>query len=196
MRKVLILSLLLSQTTYMANEVGEHHRQQFISRYPYALLTDDYGVLTEEDLKINSCDTIPSPFSEKDLSSPYPYWQCLEAKTANLACEGRKYDPSEKTQVSLLVLSGIRDGVLHEYLARRPMPLSSCRLFQKVWKKLVKNEKYICMSGEISNIKTDLNGRKRWVWVFGRYKTNKGCDSYFEGECDLKKLIANGECEN
>ena len=63
-------------------------------------------------------------------------------------------------------------------------------------RKFVENEKYLCISGEISSIKTDSNGRRRWVWIFDRYKTKKGCDSYFEGECDLKKIIANGQCEN
>ncbi len=196
MRKILILSLLFSQTIDSAARPEKYHPQQLISQYPYALLTDDYGVLTEDDLKTNSCDATPCPFSEKDTSSPYPYWQCFDLRTANLACEGRKYDFSEKVRVTLLVISGIRDGVLHEYLARRPIPLSSCRLYQKAWRKFVENEKYLCISGEISSIKTDSNGRRRWVWVFDRYKTKKGCDSYFEGECDLKKIIANGQCEN
>ena len=187
-----MLLFLLPYVVYSAKD----HRQELLSHYPYGLLTDDYGILNEDDLKINACDAIPSPFSEKDTSSPYQYWQCFEVKTAKLVCEGRKYDSDEKTRVSLLVVSGIRNGVLHEYLARRPMPLSSCHLYQKAWRNRVKNEKYICASGEISSINTDSNGRRRWIWMFGRYKTKKGCDSYFDGECDPQRLINQGRCAN
>ena len=29
--------------------------------------------------------------------------------------------------------------------------------------------------------------KSTWVWIFGRYKTRKGCDSYFQGDCDGRR---------
>ncbi|MBI1884204.1 MAG: hypothetical protein HYS08_08385, partial [Chlamydiae bacterium] len=66
-----------------------------------------------------------------------------------MVCEGNKYDPDEKSRVSLLVISGIRNNELHEFLSRRPMAVKTCHLYQKDWKKFTKNEKYICISGQL-----------------------------------------------
>ena len=70
------------------------------------------------------------------------------------------------------------NGELHEFISRRPIPLRSCRLYQRDWQKFTKNEKYVCVSGadpgkEIKEEKTV------WVWIFGRYKTRKGCALIF-----------------
>ena len=45
------------------------------SKFPYALITEDYGILTSDDLEINGCIAKPTPFYEDSIS--YPYWRCL-----------------------------------------------------------------------------------------------------------------------
>ena len=118
-----------------------NHLNELNSAFPYALLTDDFGILTKEDLKINSCIAEPAPISKIiNKSYSYPYWQCFEIKKTNVICEGRKYDPESKSRVSMLVLSGVRDGERHEFISRRTIPLDSCRLYQKDWRKLTRNE--------------------------------------------------------
>jgi hypothetical protein len=196
MREILVLFLLFFQSAYAKVDAKSKHRQELFSRYPHGLLTDDYGVLNLDDLKINACEGMPTPFSEKNPSSAYPYWQCFEVKNSKMICERGKYDPYERALMSMLVVSGTRDGELHEFISRRPIPLRSCRLYQRDWQKFTTNEKYVCVSGadpgkEIKEAKT------AWVWIFGRYKTKKGCDSYFAGECHLQKVLAQqGPCEN
>jgi hypothetical protein len=159
------------------------HLQELKKEFPYGLLTDDFGVLNKQDLKTNTCIAEPTPFSEKDQVSSYPYWQCFEVKNSKMICERGKYDPHEKVVMSMLVVSGKRAGELHEFISRRPLPLRSCRLYQKDWRKFTKNEKYVCISAS-DPLKEMKESKTVWNWVFGRYKTRKGCDSYFRDECD------------
>jgi hypothetical protein len=67
------------------------------------------------------------------------------------------------------------------------MALESCPLYERDWRKLTQDEKYICISGASASIETE-NHKKKWVWIFGRYKTKKGCDSYFDGACEGKGM--------
>lgn len=184
MRKILMLFFFVCNVSLAKNSPS--HLLDLKKEFPYGLLTDDFGILNRRDLKASTCIAEPVPFSEEHKVSPYPYWQCFEVKNSKMVCERGKYDVHEKAIMSMLVVSGARDGELHEFISRRPIPLSSCRLYQKDWQKFIKNEKYVCVSGadpgkEIKEAKTV------WVWIFGRYKTRKGCDSYFHGECDVKQ---------
>lgn len=188
MWKVLISFLLFQSIFAFAVEASKNHLQK---EFPHALLTSDFGVLAKDDLKINSCMATPVPFSKDN--GAYSYWQCFEIMNSQMTCEGRKYSPDSKSRVSLLVLLGVRDGEPHEFISRRTMPLDSCRLYQKNWKKLTKNEKYVCISGSMSS-KGILDGKVKWTWIFDRYKTKKGCDSYFEGECSLQYQISHNRC--
>jgi hypothetical protein len=196
MRHVLTLVLLLFQSGYSKGVVQSKHQKELLSHFPYGLLTDDYGILNLDDLKINACEAIPTPFSGKKTSTPYPYWQCFEVKNSKMVCEPGKYDPHEQEFMSMLVVSGSRDGELHEFISRRPIPIRSCRRYQRVWQKFTKNERHVCVSGAEPD-KEIKDETIVWVWIFGRYKTKKGCDSYFSGECHLAKVISQqGPCEN
>ncbi len=179
MRKAVILFFL--GLTISAADTPQTHLQRLKNEFPYGLLTDDFGILNTQDLKTNACIARPAPFSEQDGTSPYPYWQCFEVKNSKMTCERGKYDPHEKVVMSMLIVSGTRDGYLHEFISRRPIPLWSCRLYRRDWLKFIKNERYVCVSG--ADHSKEFNGKKT-VWIFGRYKTKKGCDSYFDGECD------------
>lgn len=181
MRKALII-FILGRSISWANSY-QTHLQELKMEFPYGLLTDDFGILSKQDLKTNACIAEPTPFSEKNKASSYPYWQCFEVKRSKMICERGKYDPTEKAIMSMLVVSGKRDGQTHEFISRRPLPLRSCRLYAKDWQKFTKNEKYVCISGE-SFFKKVQGEKVIWNWIFGRYKTRKGCNSYFQGECD------------
>ena len=184
MRKLIILFFL--GVSVSAASMHQTHLQKLKKEFPYGLLTDDFEILNMQDLKINTCIAEPTPFSEQDRISPYPYWQCFEIRNFKMICERGKYDSHEKVVMSMLVVSGTRDGELHEFISRRPISLWSCRLYKKDWQKLTKNEKYVCVSG--ADHSKEVKGTKvTWTWIFGRYKTRRGCDSYFQGECDEKR---------
>lgn len=188
MWKILIILFSMSNVSFSVER--QAHLQELKKEFPYGLLTDDFGILNTQDLKTNTCIAGPTAFSEQDRISPYPYWQCFEIRNSKMNCERGKYDPHEKAVMSMLVISGTRDREIHEFISRRPIPLGSCRLYQKDWAKFTKNEKYVCVSG-IDHTKEVKGTKVTWNWIFGRYKTKKGCDSYFEGECGDPK-----ECEN
>jgi hypothetical protein len=183
MWKTIILTLLISTSVRAAEESA--HLQELKNLFPHALLTDDFGILNKDDLKISQCIAAAVPFSESRTSS-YPYWQCFEAKDAKMNCEGKKYSAEDKSRMTMLVISGERNGGLNEFISRRPMKLSMCRLYQKDWKKFTKDEKHICISGDFIEPEIDETGKKKLVWIFDRYKTKKGCDSYFQEACVLK----------
>jgi len=184
MWKTLILLFLMCAVSSAKNP--QAHLQELKKEFPYGLLTDDFGILNKQDLKTNTCIAQPVSFSEENRISSYPYWQCFEVKNSKMTCERGKFDSHEKAVMSMLVVSSVRNGEFHEFISRRPISLESCRLYQKDWQRFTQNEKYVCVSGH--SILKELRGSKtRWVWIFGRYKTRKGCDSYFDGECDGKQ---------
>lgn len=169
--------------------------QELNQRFPYGLLTDGYGVLDVLDLKINTCIAEPTPFSKSNTISPYPYWQCFEVKNSKMNCERGKYDHHEKAVMAMLVVVGERDGERHEFISRRPIPMDSCKLFQKDWQRFTRHENYVCVSGSDHSMEIQ-NGKSVWIWIFGRYKTKKGCDSYFTGECTKADLCNASSTEN
>lgn len=177
-----VLTLLLFLDRFSSANVHQEHLQELRKSFPYGLLTDDFGILDKQDLKTNTCIAQPKPFLEGEMSSSYPYWQCFEVKNSKMNCESGNYDEHEKVRMAMLVLSGIRDGQLHEFISRRPISIQSCRHFQKDWDRFTKNQKFVCISGSEPSGETE-GGKRVSVWIFGRYKTRKGCDSYFQGEC-------------
>ncbi len=183
MWKAIILTFLFSVSIIAKEENA--HLYELKKFFPYALLTDDFGILNKDDLKINQCIATPYPFSESSRSS-YPYWQCFDTKNVKMICEGKKYSEEYRSRMTMLVISGGRNGELNEFISRRPMKLNMCRLYQQDWMKFTNGEKHICISGDFIRPEVDIMGKKKLVWIFDRYKTKKGCDSYFQEACILK----------
>jgi hypothetical protein len=184
MWKIITFTFLFSINTIASKE--STHLQELRELFPYALLTDDFGILNKNDLKINQCIAEPSLFSENNHTF-YPYWQCFELKDVKMVCEGKKYSAEEKSQMSMLVISSLRNGELNEFISRRSLKVNTCHLYLHDWLKFTNNEQHVCISGSFINSEIDKTGKKKWVWIFDRYKTKKGCDSYFQGACTLNK---------
>ena len=87
MLKVLVLFLLV--TSSLLADTQSNHLRKLRRVSSLGLLTDDFGVLNRLDLKINSCIAEPTPFSQKNSASSYPYWQCFETKQSSLNCDSR-----------------------------------------------------------------------------------------------------------
>jgi hypothetical protein len=162
------------------------HVEDLQKSYPYALLGDDHSVLAPDDLAINSCIATPVPFSNESIS--YPYWQCFEVKKADLFCDGTGYDKDEKEWLTVMVITAEREGAFHEYITRRAIPLTVCKEFVNDWNRLTKDEDFVCVAGAYTS-RTERSGRWLSHWVFDRFKTSKGCESFFEGGCSLKHQL-------
>ncbi len=166
------------------------HTDRLRGHYPYGLLGDDFGILNEDDLAINTCDVWVVPFSPRSMA--YPYWQCFQTLDTSISCEVMEYDQDEKSVLALLSFSASRKGETHEYLTRRAMHLSDCKSFEGDWKRIAKNETHVCLSGPYGGIIEEINGIKKVSWVFDKFKTKKGCVSYFANHCSLSAQIKNG----
>lgn len=160
------------------------HREKLRMKYPYGLLGNDFGLLTEKDLASNVEEALPEPFSPESIA--YPYWQCFAVKNVSFVCDhSGKQDPKEPIQ-ALIVLIVTETKQNQEYLARRPWERDSCNNFEREWVRLTTEEEHICISGPFINNDYNEAGKTTAYWVFDKYKTRKGCGSYFQGECNLK----------
>ena len=55
--------------------------QEILKKYPYQLLTNDYGILNEANLKRFTYEVNVEPFTGK--FSGLDYWRCYETKKSN-----------------------------------------------------------------------------------------------------------------
>ena len=188
MQKVITLFLIIF--SYMLWARPDRHLTDLKKESPHGLLTSDYGILSIKDLRINSCIAWPAPFQDPPLNFAFSYWQCFEKNQINMDCEVGGYDEHEKSRMAMLVILGKRIEGSHEFISRRPMPVSSCKAFLEDWRQLTRKQTHVCVSGS-EPLKEMRNGKLVWNWTFGRYKTKLGCDSYFQGECDIRK-----KCDN
>jgi len=158
-------------------------------KYPYSLIGKDFGVLNESDLAANTCDVHPRLFA---LGSDSSYWRCFESKDVVFSCDSNgTADPNEGV-MGLIVLEATDKSGQHEYIARRPWPIAECREFGSTFAVKIAGTQHICISGSSPGKSTDPSETKTTVWIFEKYKTTKGCESYFDGECDLTRLIKRG----
>lgn len=163
----------------------ESHLESLRKQFPYGLLGDDHGLLNVKDLARNATIGDEEPFSAK--SNAYPYWQCLPVKDIALRCENTGYDEDEKSTLAILAVVAIGKERDQEYLSRRAFSLSRCRAFQSDWKRLSAGESYACFSGPFSSYGTNDFGKQTTYWAFDKFKTQKGCSSYFADECNLRQ---------
>ncbi|HLB59807.1 MAG TPA: hypothetical protein VJL87_06990 [Bdellovibrionota bacterium] len=167
-----VLLLFFLPVTFTSN-------QSMVSKfpqYPYGLLTDDYGILTENDLKQNADRAGPKPYSLN--SHAYEYWQCFPVKDISFFCEYFEVDDPQKPFADTHVRINLK-GHFHEYITRRPWDQSMCHQMIRDFKTLVRNSNAACISGPFPQ---EEDGNV--YWTFGRLKTKKGCVSYFIGECE------------
>lgn len=154
-------------------------------KYPNVLLTDDYGILNENDLASHTWEIKPPPFLVAVKNGlTRNYWQCFPRERISVIIEDFGLD-GDCTEVVINVRS---DEAEHEYYMRRSTDISNAKEFFNYWRKLAKNEKYVCLAGGFSHereIIDDNKKLKKYYWIFEKFKTKKGCDSYFAGRCNF-----------
>ena len=153
--------------------------------YPYGLIGDDHGLLTEEDLAVNTCNAEVTPFSGKK-NMAYSYWQCFLIKDAKMACDSLGYDSMIKKDLGHMEIKAQGATGIQSFLARDAMEMSECRKWLRLWKQKTLGEKYVCVSGSYGRFSGNQDGRKETDWVFDKFKTRKGCESH-RSECRLTK---------
>jgi hypothetical protein len=158
-------------------------------KYPYSVLTDDHGIITELDFASYVGVVNPAPFFPKE-GFGYIYWQCFLRENVSINLEEMGYSSEDigwnENYSSLKITAYSEPNVFHEYTMRRPWPVSAYEKKFNLWIKLMKGEKYVCFAGDFIGREDKVNhGTKQRVysWEFDKIKTKKGCDSYFTGDC-------------
>lgn len=157
-----------------------------LKKYPYQLLTNDYGILNEANLKRYTYEVNVEPFTGK--FNGLDYWQCYPTKNVMVWYEKQPDDPYEKTKRGdAHITVRITPEVTHDYETRRSFSSEYAKEKVSTWKKLLKSQKYACIGGTyVSTHKKIKYGREitEHGWIFENLKTKKGCDSYFSGWCN------------
>src|SRR5689334_8864059 len=93
-----------------------------LKKYPYQLLTNDYGILNEVNLKRYTYEVNVEPFTGK--FSGLDYWQCFSTKNVTIWYEKGDYDPDEKiTHGSPYIQIKINSITTYDYALRRAFSL-------------------------------------------------------------------------
>ncbi len=183
-RRIIIFTLILIfSNQYRADALNAAARQ----KYPYELLTDDYEILKEEDLNTYKEGVRPAPFSPKE-GFGYIYWQCFPRDHVSINLEEMGYSSEDigwhENYSNLKITAYSKPGVFHDYIMRRPWPVTIYEKRFNLWIKLMKGEQYVCLAGSfIKHEEVIKNGAKQqlYLWEFDKIKTKKGSDSYFKG---------------
>ncbi|MDR3606844.1 MAG: hypothetical protein P4M08_05620 [Oligoflexia bacterium] len=192
MRREIIIFLISLQLIPSLTTAGQNpnHLQSAKRKYPYSLLGDDFGILDEQDLASNTCDAYPVPFSEKSMA--FPYWQCFRTSTASFVCDDAGYDEDEKSQMAILAIDIHGQTEDHSYLSRRAIHASNCEYFRQKWKKLTGAQENVCIAGQFTEFDKTESKKREGIWTFDKFKTKKGCYSYFYDDCDLRYQMKHG----
>jgi len=153
-------------------------------QYPNGLLTDDYGILKEADLLFEIVKDNPGATQIDKSGSVYNKWQCFLVKDVKLTYETWKdSDPGgligeiENLYDYRFTIRG--SSFDHAYVNRHVMShYTFWKYTYKQWKRLSKNQKYICFNGGPLN----NEGREK-VWYFNKMQSLIGCFSDFGGDC-------------
>ena len=199
MRRVIFFALvLLGYTSLTHKELnasnGPKNRTAKIGvkdRFPFALLTDDFGILNVNDMAMNACDADPVAFSW--VPGSYPYWQCFPINQISFRCDPAGPSGKAKEETALLLIDIVGQQRHQQYVPRRAMEMSNCRWFQQNWKTAIRKQQFACLSGSFSGFE-GAGDRGVAIWVFDKFKTKRRCQSYFHGGCSASYARRQG-CE-
>ncbi|HXH74026.1 MAG TPA: hypothetical protein VNJ08_03625 [Bacteriovoracaceae bacterium] len=151
-------------------------------KYPYSIMTNDFGILTEKNLLEEIKDGNAAPYNPKIDQPAFGRWQCFPKKDVRFDVETWKgndpWGPADNiTEMCLFSIEVKNVKPSHYYGGRRAYRLSYCNDLKDTWNNLVKGQNHVCLNGFSSAVK---DGEVSWVW--NKLKTHKGCSAYW-GYC-------------
>jgi hypothetical protein len=169
------------------------HLAELKSKFPYGLLSDDYGILNVNDLAINACIAEPRIFNPDNRYHSYEYWQCFESKTISFSCSSNGISDKYEGIMGLVTVKVSSEHGQHEYIERRPWPIKECKGFLNDAAALLKGTRNACISGSFIEPESGDSSYPTFSWVFERLKTKKGCEGH---DCVLTKNFKRDICPN
>lgn len=148
------------------------------------LRTPHYGILNQDDIDYYAWK---SDFGEEFgiESDAAFFWQCFHKDSiTKLSCRNFGPDPFDKVSYSEFSLVIQVADVVHDIGGRRAFEYTSCMEMIKSWKSALKTEDYFCLGATFPGVESAEGGTKTISWTYDKFKTKKGCTSYFE-DCDV-----------
>lgn len=193
MQKILIgalVSLTFCLAPIIANGSSADHFSELRSKYPYGMLTDDYGILTSNDLALNACHIKPEPFVPSALN-PYEYWLCFESKNVLPNCEDQHFS-NEDGRAGRVTVTARDHQFVYDFMESRVWPIQDCRSFVKTLRSLMQGASHACISASyIDKEEKNERGQQERTGIFHRLKTRKGCEGE---ECVFTEKIRQEYC--
>lgn len=190
MNLTLLLACALSITSATA-EVAKNEK------YPYGLLTSSYGIVTEDDLAYDALRREIKPYDPTDKIGPLR-WQCfatneIEAKYKSWRGSDGMDAWNKMFTMCTFEITVRHRGELHHYSDHRAHKVGYCRDFIRAWKWITKGQKFVCLNGDGGSYDQNSKDEKYISWTWEKFKTKKGCYSYFADECNTKGCFK-GRC--
>lgn len=149
------------------------------SSYPNGLLTDSYGLVSEDDLAFDAHNKDVEPY--RPGANEGVYWQCLDPK--QVEAKYRTW-PLEETLgqretycAAEFWIKGRGDAQL--YTGRRGLPVSYCQDVMRTWRRLTKDQSVVCLNGEGSLRNKDSTDDSYLLLDFGKVQNQAGMPLLF-----------------
>lgn len=172
-------------------------------KYPYSVLTNDYGLLNEIDLD-SELDGIKHPPLFSERAKGYIYWQCFPRDSVTVSLEDLGYSPEDdpesdvkyngENNARLTITAKSKGGIFHQYVMWSSFPHSLTQDRYNSYLKLMHEEKHVCIAGsylekEATIIKGEIEEtrQKIYYWGFEKLKTTKGCEAYHRNGCHYEQ---------
>jgi len=141
-----------------------------IAKYPFVLVGDDYGILTEQDMmEDENYGSTVDPLNYNDPIKSDRYWKCY--KTSDLSFKywdskfNKKLDDYHVGGLIIYVLDN--NGILNAYDMRRALSIDVRDKFLKKWRQLIKNQTYLCIHGDFVSNEIELYMEKTDKYMAG-----------------------------
>jgi hypothetical protein len=165
-------------------------------QYANDLMTDGFGIVTEDDLAYDFENRLVSRFDPKSDNSIH--WQCVPVENAKATFytwvleNGRFSRKRERLCASEIQVH--EHGHLQRFVIHHAQAMTSCHRFLKKWRRLVRGQKIVCLNADFGMLQNMGQKTEYRLWNLEKYKTQLGCDSYFYGVCNTRGC-AKDQCE-
>ncbi len=151
-------------------------------KYPDQLLTDDYGILDENDVGQYAWGISSSPFSESEKGLGARYWQCFPVSVISFHCKDEGYDDEDRAELyDFSIKAQVNKDNVQKYSRAHLIEKKYCEEIIASWRKIMRGQKYVCLGGSFiyhKEIKDQDRKVQIFTWNFDKIKTKIGCDSY------------------
>jgi hypothetical protein len=144
------------------------------------LLTDDFGIVTEQDMEREVAIIRLPAFVQ--VPTVFPYWRCLRPEQVEMSCEDMNVEEPRGNPIAAPHLSLVENGERYEYYTRRPWGFDACEETLSEWRNTLGSEAVVCISAtvdEVDESPTAAPWRRITYGEINRMKGHAGKWSYF-----------------